>query len=428
MYKYIIVLLFILEIVLFSFSENLPPLLNGIALSIVSFSIGLIPILRVEKFHYEKNIIQNLSNYKYTAFTIFMILGLYLISDLMFNNIISKNPINSKLSDVIPSIQVLVDRYLNNISIYSTPIPFDGYEVPPTYLPFQWGPFVIASYFNLDFRAFAFVILLIGIIIYHINVINKKSIGSYTMILLLVPFLTLISFLYYSSFEFIHTIETMVIGFYLIFIASIFSKSTLLKSGALLLCLLSRFSLLLWLPLYIYVLYSENKKDAFKVIVYTGIGLSIFYIYPYLYNDWGAFFRGYNYYTKAALAEWKGQDWQALGDNPAQLFKGVGLTSIFYKIYQQNITLGLSILQKFHLIISLLTTTLLIIYYRYKSKKYIHMDNGIFLLFSFKIYLTIFYSFIQVPYKYLYFVPIFISIYILMYVLTGLNNNINKQN
>jgi hypothetical protein len=80
--------------------------------------------------------------------------------------------------------------------------------------------------------------------------------------------------------------------------------------------------------------------------------------------------------------------------------------AIFFYENQNNIANRLAILQKVHVFLSLLSvgaTALYLIVNKYIYKKNI---SAHFMIWSLALYLTIFYHFIQIPYHYLFSVPI----------------------
>ncbi len=60
-------------------------------------------------------------------------------------------PIDPAQSDVIPSIQVFVRRWLAGEVVYAPITDFD-YLLYPTYLPLTWLPFVPAEILSFDYR------------------------------------------------------------------------------------------------------------------------------------------------------------------------------------------------------------------------------------------------------------------------------------
>jgi hypothetical protein len=143
------------------------------------------------------------------------------------------------------------------------------------------------------------------------------------------------------------------------------------------------------------------------------IGLMGIYVIPFLIleDDLGAFLRGFSSYPIAAMGEWKGQAWQAAGDPPWQLFRGSGFAAWFYTLVPGDLVTKFTICRYTHLSISLGGALLAFgIWYRNRNR----IPHGILWVYSLKVYLTIFYAFMIVPYEYLWMVPSGFSIIIFL--------------
>ena len=60
-----------------------------------------------------------------------------------------------------------VQRLLGGETVYK-PLPFEGYQVNPTYLPLMWAPYSFSEILKIDYRWTAYAVFLIPIIIYII--------------------------------------------------------------------------------------------------------------------------------------------------------------------------------------------------------------------------------------------------------------------
>jgi hypothetical protein len=336
---------------------------------------------------------------------------LVLISCIVLNKIIQNTPIEVAVSDIIPQVSVLVRRFLSGEFPYQV-ITGWGNPLYPTYLPLQWLPFVLTELLHLDYRWVSHSVFCAAVGVFGI-VLLKKHIKLQHLLLLVI--------LAFSCFFVIAidepripgvTIEPLIAGYYLLLTLSLFSPSPIVRAAAVLFCLLSRYSLLLWLPLYmIVVFFAESKKNAFVITALCLAGVVLIYILPFLRVDNTIFLKAYNYHSTAALEEWSGQPWQQPDDKPFHLFRGIGFASFFYDFSNGDLTTRLSILQKTHFILSVLTVAGLgLFYYKYRSK----LQYQVYLLASFKIYLAIFLNFIQIPYNYLFLTLLICSLPILL--------------
>ena len=186
--------------------------------------------------------------------------------------------------------------------------------------------------------------------------------------------------------------------------------------ATLLLCLLSRYSLVLWLPFLVLLLAKKDGvSSVFKWIGVVVTGVCVLYVIPFLIKDFSIFLRGVQTYTIAGIGEWKGQSWQAPGDKPFQLFRGTGLAGYYYDRSSGTVEQKLETYKTIHLVLTLSTVFLLAAWYWLLGKKqklYIPLVAAAAL----KIYMAVFYGFVLIPYVYLYIVPLISSVFVLYYI------------
>ena len=301
----------------------------------------------------------------------------------------------------------MVNRLLNGEFAYA-PFSGFGYCIYPNYLPLVWLPFTFGEWFQCDYRWIAFTIWLIAVLLYFLYIFRRKYSVIQTVILSILPFL----FLYFctknirDAFE--NTIECSIAGFYMILGLSILNGKLFYKSTAIIFTLLSRFSVIFWVPFELIVVFvAESRK---KAIILTGIIISavvFIYIIPFLSKDYRIFQKGMAYYDVATLGEWHPKAFQNKNDRPFHLSKGVGAAIYFYDFSKEDAATKISVLKKVHLLLSVSIILLLsLAFIKYRNK----YDPRVFSLSALKIYLAVFYTFIQIPYCYLYIVPVFLSI------------------
>ena len=315
--------------------------------------------------------------------------------------IIAPYPMDKTNSDVIPQINILVQRFLSGEYPY-TAIDFKSYTLFPTYLPIQWLPFCIAELFGIDYRVFALIVLLIPVAFY---LCKFQSRSAFYIASVLVYGLILMGMLYNKD-DYFNCVENIIAAFYLAFALSLlYSKNIWIQVILVSFCLFSRYSIVLWMPIYfIYIFVNQGLLQTVKSLGFLFLIFLTVYGIPFLSKDPSIFLKAYKYHTGAAIGEWKIES-SCNNCKPFHLGRGLGMATFFYE-NQNNIAARLAILQKVHLLISLfsvLVAGLLAIYKRYIVKKNI---SAHFILCSLALYLTVFYHFIQIPYHYLFSVPI----------------------
>ena len=323
-------------------------------------------------------------------------------------------PVDAKASDIIPSLEIYVRRFLSGETVYR-PLPFEGYSVDPTYLPLMWAPYSFSEILKIDYRWTAYTVFLIPIFIYNIRLIKSDATIFELLIKPLIPFLFLYYIIQYASGTLGHAVELLPIGFYLLLTLTIFHKNRYLMALGILLCLLSRYAFTLWLPLYLLIYWVEKGfKNVFIVSFYVGIGVLLLYIIPFLSKDWTLLSKGLDYYKKTAIGQWQTQPWQAPGEKPHHLTKGLGLAIHFYDYTTYTVEDRLKFNRKVHLTVCAFTAFLLGLGYLFFRKR--GLNTKMYLLVGLKLYLVIFYGFFYVPFSYLYQLPLFLSIAILYHV------------
>lgn len=341
------------------------------------------------------------------------------VSSVLIFTLVKQHPVDVNHSDIIPQTQVLVGRFLHKQFPYAI-ISNWGYDLFPTYEPFQWLPYIIAENMRLDYRLFGFAFLLFVCILYF-SYFRKKLSGTTISLMLALFFLPVLFIFYFQSSVYYNSLENLIVGYYLLLAFAIFTDSIFLIGVALMLCLLSRYSLILWLPLFLFVIFrSKSRKQAFLVFAIFSMGFLVFYFLPFLSKDATIFMKGYQYHSAAALAEWNAQSWQQPGDKPFQLFRGLGFAGFFYDQSSGTIEEKLYKYRIVHLALSSVTVLLLTALFYLKRKQ---LDWRIFSIASLKISLAVFYSFIQIPYDYLFLTVIYLSIPIVIISLWYVNQS-----
>jgi len=331
----------------------------------------------------------------------------------MLRTIIRNEPIdfyNSTASDVLPQIGIMVDRFLDGIFPYQLITEWSfNHDLYPTYLPLTWMPFIIPEVLGLDYRWLAFAVLIIAMWYYSYKLISWNSNWISIVFLLIVPYFFLYSFLKEDNTgSFRLSIESLIAGYYLFLATSIFSKSNWVRGMALLCCLLSRYSLVLWVPLFFIILFlKEKKSNSYKIIGWIALGFLVLYIIPFLSKDFTIFQKGYEYHTEAALIAFHRYHYQSEYEMPALLAQGFGLAIYFDQLIEGTSADKSTALRLAHLLsLCFMLLVSMIGFYKIKDR----IDYRIFLLGTLKIYLVLFYNFIQIPYNYLYLPLVFVSL------------------
>ena len=163
------------------------------------------------------------------------------------------------------------------------------------------------------------------------------------------------------------------------------------------------------MPVYLLLYWFQfGFKPAFRIGFYVVLGILLIFIIPFLSQNWGEYFRALENYSHVIDTLWQAAHWQAKDAIPHYLDEGMTMGIYFYDYIDGDFTQQLAACKLTHFIISLLTALGILVYYL-KNK----MSNErfkLYLLYSLKLYMVVFYAFFYAPFTYMYMVPVFLSI------------------
>lgn len=330
--------------------------------------------------------------------------------------IIATQAIDVRSSDIIPILQTDVGRFRAGEVVYRyiTTLP---YPLFPNHLPLQWLPYVPADQLGIDYRWWALgILLLVGFGAYQATLARQPLSLVNFLLKVALPAYVLYRLISRDGQLYAHPVEPTIIAYYCILAASVLSRSALLQGAALVLCLLSRYSVVFWVPFYLWVLWrEEGRRHALLVAGLVLTGIMGIYVVPFLSKDWTIFTHALSEYRISTLGEWGRTDGN--GGLPPQLFGGVGLAAWFYTYAPGDLNARISLIQAADTLFSIGAVLLAAgVYYRFRHR----FDYRIFALIALKFYLATFYAFIQTPYAYLESLGLFISVFVVMMTGAGL--------
>jgi hypothetical protein len=344
---------------------------------------------------------------KYVTAGISLILLIILLS--LFSQGAKKYPVDITYSDILPTIDTMATRFITDGMVYDKPITYPTYQGGyPGYLPMHWLPTVIPKASGADIRWGIAGVFIAGIFVVWFWLKNK--------LISLVPLIVSMVVLVYMTPVLVSTAELMIAAYYLILCTGIIKKNRYLILIGIVSCLLSRYSLVLWLPAYLFLFWlNEEKKKSNQLFLGILVFIAVLFILPFFLQNPSAFLSSFKSYSQnVPLYEWSGQHWQAPGDKPYQLFQGLGLTCFIYDYIAGSISYKINLAVTLQIVFSALAVLLPLLWYLRVNKK--KMDYAFFGLLLLKFYFCFFYGFIAVPYSYLFITPLFVSLIIVLYV------------
>lgn len=377
---------------------------NAIGLFISSFLFGFVLVYKFYNVTIQEPASRPVKNNTLSYAMILLLIAGLVFSGIQYDTFIRSRLITYTTSDIIPVIQIMCKRAVNGLTPYYVFNDF-GYPMQTGYLPMHWLPFTIAEILHIDYRWITYGMWCIVSIWLCIRTtrIQSKTLRIIAPVLIYGSY-----YIMFSNANIIveATVELLISGYYMMLMISLNQNNGILQGVFFSCCLLSRYSVVLWIPLFCFVLYiTQNKKQLYTAATTAIIIVTCLYIIPFLSKDWGMLSNSYKGYDAAAYGEWRHMN--KIGQ-PMHLFKGTGFAYYFYTRFTNlDIMSRIKLLQRTQLVCSLLTTILMGIWFWYKKEK---INHKIFLLSSFKIYFAVFLFLIQVPYGYLMCVGNFVSI------------------
>jgi hypothetical protein len=321
-------------------------------------------------------------------------------------------PIDPNMSDVFPQVLSAARWFMQGEYAYQI-VTLPSYQMNNTYLPMQWLPFCLSEYVGKDPRWIPLLSWGISILalIYGLQTRLQTAISGRRVLLglgLLLPFWAVYAFIRHNTIDYGLTLELLPASYYIWLCVGLLSGSAWVIGLALGACLLSRFSILFFIPFLVYYVVQVYGKQKARLVagIVTGFILCVF-VLPFMTHDLQLPSKIVGNYNNGTLAEWKGQAWQEAGSEPHQLARGTGMAIYFKKWFEPDLMRGIEWLKRTEILLCLLATLVVYGLYRHYGQR---LANGQWLLLGgLKLYFVFFYHFILIPYPYLFLMPMSIS-------------------
>jgi len=322
-------------------------------------------------------------------------------------------------SDVIPQLDFLFTRFRQGLQPYEA-LPQLGWHPYPVYMPMHWLPLGIGYALHIDIRWVGILLLAFASGLWG-RYVWQSTLSTVVKILLsLLPGIALYGYMLFARMDISVSLETIIAAYYLVLAAGLANRNIVLTTVGIILCLLSRYTMIFWLPLFAILLWMNKPlKTSIAVWASAAIAVILLYVVPFLAKDPQILAKGIAYHNHCAIAEWD------LFDEKAGDF-GTFAGGIYFAPYEWKLISGdaehkvfVSRAIQATLMIGLVVWGLL--YYRKNKERLSFYDMSLAGL-----YLTVlfFYMFSPLLYKYYYIVLLCLSA-----VLTGkiiVNNDNNK--
>ncbi len=304
------------------------------------------------------------------------------------------NPLEYHNADMLPIIKVMCQRFVSGEwpHVYD-PIPEIWHGTVPIYLPAMWMPFSIPVSFSIDPRWLTVIVLLIvlGFFLWKINPLHKNAWILFACAFLLFWWLFVdekAGLLTYSE-------EGIIIFYYVLLTLALLKRNIWLIAVTASVCVLSRYALIGWLPaMALYFMYLKEWKNLFRFAITGIICLLVILVLPFGWKTVQSLIA-----LPGSYIAFAGRVWH---DAPHVFSGSLGWAKFFgpQRIAQLHYTL---ITLSFAVPV-IIMFVLLVINRKYK----IPLQN--LPLAVLKISLVVFYSFVDVPYLYLFYTSSFVSL------------------
>lgn len=205
---------------------------------------------------------------------LFIILGNWVLNN-TFRYIAHNPTINQNSSDVVPFLQLMANRFLEHKDIYAIDQSIHGTPVHPVYFPAFWMPLTLPAVLHFDSRILTTLLLILALAIpYFFSIFLKKF-----NLLQKICVATVVSGFFKYHYEIVqfytlHSFETLIMLYLVAFAFAIMYRKWYLAGVFLGLLLMSRYYILLFLP--IWFIFLIVKKEIFilkKVSIATLLSL-----------------------------------------------------------------------------------------------------------------------------------------------------------
>jgi len=308
-------------------------------------------------------------------------------------------PIDIRIADMLPVMRVMGRRWLASEPVYAEIPEFWGGTFP-IYLPAFWMPYLPAIQYDFEMRWISELAVMLACLIVF-RLIHIKQVLPLPTLSVLIPLTLLIRFIMLRDARlFTITQEGIAIAYYLVLAYTLSTRNPYLQGIALALCMLSRYALTFWIPMYlIYVFWKHTKREAIitatTLVVTWGLAmvltgawahLAIFRSLPGIYLD----------AVQDPLNAWKYKP----------IFEGSLGFAKFFTVDQLHYLHG-------GLFVLAIATPILFWLWQYMSRYPI--SRTFFALCSLKATLLVFYHLLVIPALYLFYTHTFFSLAILFY-------------
>jgi hypothetical protein len=313
-------------------------------------------------------------------------------------DLIHKIPIDYKLADMLPIMEIMCKRFMNQTGVYRV-IPEIWGGMQPIYLPVMWMSYLPAVWFDFDLRWITWYSFIFAIAL-GVFYVRKNHVSGWHALVIWIPVFVLFKAIFQlEPNDFSMADEGPVVLFFSFFALSLWHGNPFFIGVSLALGLLTRYSYLPVLPAIAlaYVIF-QRKKEGLHILgtaFITGIFLMVFS---------GAIFELKTFISlpKHYVAAVMGEDYDKLSPT---ISYGLGLAKFFSKEQLPGMV-------NIQMLLTFVVPLLFVFILRHFRRT---IDFRILLLALLKIELVLFYNLMIIPIHNLFLVSNFLTLILLFY-------------
>lgn len=211
-------------------------------------------------------------------------------------------------SDVIPQNVALFERTMRGEYPYY-PVPMPAWSGPfPVYMPLHWLPVGIAKLLSIDVRWSGAILLLLACTGSAWLLGRRAQTWWAAAAIGPAAGMILLGYLLYTEYDLPVSYDLHIAGYYIVLSLGLALRQLRLIALGLVLCFLSRYTLVFWMPtVVLLMLYEpEHRREVWTYLGVLAIAVLVGYVLPFVVRDPMVLFKGVEYHNDAAIAEWRG--------------------------------------------------------------------------------------------------------------------------
>ncbi|MEI6411350.1 MAG: hypothetical protein WCR52_18315 [Bacteroidota bacterium] len=217
-----------------------------------------------------------------------------------------KYPDPSKISDVLPQLNALCVRFFTGEYPYA-PVKLPTHEPFPIYMPLHWAPIQISYALGIDIRWSAMLILIVavGIAAYFLSKAHINTSPTQTIAATLLFALPIWAYVIWAPIELSVSLEGIVAAWYILLATGLATKNLYLITIGIIGGVLSRYTLLFWLPLFAILLWlNAPRKYSYWVWGLTLSAFTLLFVLPFWMKDPELVSKVFSYYHVGIERTW----------------------------------------------------------------------------------------------------------------------------